>query len=255
MNKLIIGLIGLLAAAVLIMLIVTLSSKSSRNEEQPGALAGDIAMEHTLDSLKHTLPVSAREVMRYTNDKPSLFYLYDNRLHRIDGNTLDDETIDFEEANSNAKIDYRSEGIMDVRPTKDDRYLFVHASKDGSTHEQILMRYDAKTGRVNVLGTGRSIEEMGSGYRIVGENSEKKIDAYGNIVGDRGTDIALDDLEEEKPQAEQPRASKPAKPQAEETPQAEAPATEPQTTQPAAPTQPAEPPAGNNNTGFHLEEI
>ena len=249
LTPIVVGLLAALALAAIIILAVTLLNKNSRNETGPESVSTNIAMEHTLDSIKATLPVAAEEVVRYTNDMPSLFYLYDNRLHRVDAKTLEDETIDFQESNSKARIGYRNGGIIEAKPTKDDRYLFIHANGPGDDQEEILLRYDVKTGKVNILGTGRSITDNGSGYIIKGINSEKRVDAYGNIVGDRDPGLTEDDQEEETKPVEKPRNTQPVKPKVEETPQTEVITVQPE------PQKPADPPVQNQGTGFHLEEI
>ena len=255
LTPLIVGLLAALAVAVIVMFILTLTSKGGNTESEPESVSTNLAMEHTLDSIKATLPVAAEEVIRYTNDKPALFYLYDNRLHRIDGNTLDDEIIDFQEGNSKAKIDYRNGGIITAKPTKDDRYLFVHANSSGDDdHKEMLCRYDVKTGRVNILGFGNSVSENGSGYVIRGDGWEKRVDAYGNIVGDRGTGEADDDeASDEVKQSDKPRTSQPSRPRVEETPQTEVITVQPEPVKPAEPQVQQQP--QQQNTGFHLEEI
>ena len=249
MTPIIVGLLATLAIAIIVMLIITLTSQGGKSESEPESVSTNLVMEQTLDSIRRTLPVAAEEVIRYTDDMPSLFYLYENKLHRVDANTLDDETIDFTESNSKAKIDYRNGGIIEAKPTKDDRYLFIHANAPGEEQNEVLLRYDVKTGKTHVLGHGYAITDNGSGYLIKSPNSEKKIDAYGNIVGDRDPGLSEDEPQEENKPVDQPRQSKPAKPRVEETPQTEVITVQPE------PQKPADPPIENKGSGFHLEEI
>ena len=249
LTPVIVGLLAALAVAVIVLLVMTLLNKGGNEEAQPESVSTNIAMEHRLDSIKSTLPVAAEEIVRYVDDEPALFYLYDNHMHRIDGETLEDETIDFQKANREARIDYRAGGIIEARPTKDDRYLFVHAYEDGETQGEALYRYDVKTGKVYVLGFGHKITDQGSGYLIQGPNSEKRVDAYGNIVGDRDPGVTEEEPKEEKPASDQQRSNKPVKPRVEERPQTEVITVQPE------PAKPVETPVENKGTGFHLEEI
>ena len=163
----------------------------------------DNQLKEVIDSVETELYQSSTIVAKFPDrQRHSMIYLRDGQLHIFDAVSHNDSTLDLQQLNAKAIVDYNGSGVLNAYLSTNEKYVLIIASRNAGNTEFGFYRLstDPDNQVLEVIDRGRVVVEK-DGYKV---GTDARTASY-DSNGDRVSGISSTEWEKVAPKVEKPK--------------------------------------------------